>query len=373
MWLQTGLARCSALAVALCMSLLFSIFPGASVSAASVANAVPLSVQVNGAPLVEHACKAPTSPDQVACGALTRTDVRPTAGLRPDAVPPGYGPADLSSAYALNTSAGSGRTVAIIDAFDDPKAESDLGAYRDQFGLPSCTTANSCFRKVDQRGGTSYPAGDTGWAEEEALDIEMVSAVCPKCKILLVEADSPTDDDLGTAVNTAVRLGAKFVSNSYGRVETSADANLYDKYYDHPGVAVTVASGDDGYGVQYPAASRYVTAVGGTSLLPGSNARGWSEYAWQSAGSGCSAAVTKPSWQKDAGCGHRTVADVSAVADPITGLAVYDTYGQTAGSSWAGRARPPRSSLRSTRWPVRRRAPRTRRRSRTSGPTSSTT
>jgi hypothetical protein len=323
-----AIRRASIRALTATVAVLCLITLWTSASAHAAANETPVSAPVRTAVSVKPACAAPTDPDQVSCRALIRTDVTPFAGVRPNAAPPGYGPSDLSSAYALNTSTGSEQTVAIVDAFDDPRAESDLAVYRSQYGLPPCTTANGCFRKVDQRGGTTYPAGDVGWAEEESLDINMVSAVCAKCQILLVEADDAGTDNLGAAVNTAVRLGAKFVSNSYGRAETSSDANLYTKYYDHPGVAVTVSSGDSGYGVQYPAASRYVTAVGGTSLLQGSNARGWSEYAWSYAGSGCSAGITKPSWQKDTGCGHRTVADVSAIADPITGVAVYDTYGK---------------------------------------------
>ncbi len=156
----------------------------------------------------------------------------------------------------------------------------------------------------------------------------MVSAICPNCHILLVEATSATMANLGTSVNTAVSLGAKYVSNSYGGGESSSDTSYDSSYFNHPGVAITVSSGDSGYGVEYPAASRYVTAVGGTSLSRNSGTtRGWSETAWSGAGSGCSSFDAKPTWQKDTGCSRRTVADVSAVADPNTGVAVYDTYG----------------------------------------------
>ncbi len=139
--------------------------------------------------------------------------------------------------------------------------------------------------------------------------------------------------NLGTAVNTAARLGAKAISNSYGAAEFSSETS-YETYYNHPGIAVTVSSGDAGYGVEFPAASQYVTAVGGTSLSPASNTRGWSESTWSGAGSGCSAYVTKPGWQTDAGCSRRTVADVSAVADPNTGVAVYDSYSYQGYSGW---------------------------------------
>jgi hypothetical protein len=278
---------------------------------------------------VKRACAAPTRRGQMSCLTLVRTDVAARQGIQPQVTPSGYGPPDLQSAYAL-PSGGSGQTVAIVDAFDDPNAEADLGTYRAQYGLSTCTTANGCFRKVNETGGTSLPAPDAGWAEEESLDLDMVSAVCPSCHILLVEASQPTTDDLGTAVNTAVSLGAKYVSNSYGGSEDPTDTTSDSTYFNHPGVAITVSSGDSGFGVEYPAASQYVTAVGGTSLSRAANARGWSETAWSGAGSGCSAFDPKPSWQKDTGCARRTVADVSAVADPNTGLAVYDTY-QTAG------------------------------------------
>ncbi|MBB5888939.1 S53 family peptidase [Kutzneria kofuensis] len=273
-----------------------------------------------------HSCATKPAPGYAACTALRRTDS--AARSFSPAAPSGLSPANLQSAYKLPTAGGSGQTVAIVDAYDDPNAEKDLATYRSTYGLPACTTANGCFKKVNQTGGTSYPTGDTGWSEEISLDIDMVSAVCPSCHILLVEATSPSYANLGTAVNTAVRLGATAVSNSYGGGESSAETS-YDSYYNHPGVAITVSSGDSGYGVEYPAASRYVTAVGGTSLRTSSTTRGWTETAWNGAGSGCSAYEAKPSWQHDTSCTRRTVADVSAVADPATGVAVYDTYGES--------------------------------------------
>jgi hypothetical protein len=155
----------------------------------------------------------------------------------------------------------------------------------------------------------------------------MVSAICPKCHILLVEASSASFSNLGAAVNRAVTMGAVAVSNSYAGGDSSGDSTLDSAYYNHPGVAITASSGDGGYGVGYPASSRYVVAVGGTTLNPASGGRGWTESAWSGAGSGCSAYESKPSWQADTGCAGRTVADVSAVADPNTGVAVYDSYG----------------------------------------------
>jgi subtilase family serine protease len=250
----------------------------------------------------------------------------------------GYSPENLASAYKWSTPTGSrwswnGQTVAIVDAYDNPNAASDLATYRSQFGLPPCSSANSCFDKRNQRGGTAPPAGDTGWGQEIDLDIEMVSAVCPNCKILLVESDSNSFADLGAAVNEAYALGANAISNSYGAAEFFGETS-YAGPYNHPGVAITVSSGDGGYGVEVPAAYNTVVAVGGTSLTSAVNSRGWSESAWNGAGSGCSSQISKRSWQTDTGCGRRTVADVSAVADPNTGVAVYDSYGSTGGANW---------------------------------------
>ncbi len=240
--------------------------------------------------------------------------------------PSGYGPTQLRSAYGLtqaSTSNGAGQTIAIVDAYDDPNAESDLGVYRSTFGLTPCTTANGCFRKVNQSGGTSYPRGNQGWAEEISLDLDMASAICPNCKILLVEASSNSFANLSAAVDEAAKLGATEISNSYGGGEYSSETSD-QSHYNHPGIAITVSSGDGGYGVEFPAASQYVTAVGGTTLNQSGSS--FSETVWSGAGSGCSAYISKPSWQKDAGCSRRTVADVAADADPNTGVAVYDTY-----------------------------------------------
>jgi subtilase family serine protease len=274
-----------------------------------------------------HAC-ATAKAGSAHCDALVQNKAATSAKtLKAElAAPSGLSPANLQSAYKLPSStAGSGQTVAIVDAYNDPNAESDLNVYRSQYGLGSCTTANGCFKKVNQTGGTSYPASDTGWSEEISLDVDMVSAVCPKCKIVLVEATSPTFANLGTAENTAASL-ANVISNSYGG--SDAPDSTYGHYYNHPGKAITVSSGDSGYGVEYPASSHYVTAVGGTSLRTASNSRGWTETAWSGAGSGCSAYNTALSGQAGlTGCSRRAVADVSAVADPSTGVAVYDTYG----------------------------------------------
>jgi hypothetical protein len=261
------------------------------------------------------------------CHATMRTDVKSNSS------PQGFTPSQLAEAYDLPSSGGTGMTVAIVDANDDPNAESDLGVYRTQFGLPPCTTANGCFKKVNQNGVEgSYPTADSGWAGEISLDVDMVSAACPSCKIILVEANSANNDDLGTAVNTAASLGAKVISNSYGGPEDDTVVSASSEYYDHPGILVTASSGDSAYGANFPATSQYVLGVGGTSLVQSSStARGWAETAWNDGSSGCSAYIPKPSWQTDADCSKRTVADVSAVADPNTGVAVYDSYGGQGG------------------------------------------
>jgi hypothetical protein len=255
------------------------------------------------------------------------------------ASPQGFGPPDLVSAYALPSSGGSGATIALVDAQDDPNAEADLGVYRSQYGLPACTTANGCFKKVNQNGVQgSYPTADSGWAGEISLDLDMVSAVCPSCKIILVEVTSATTADLGAGVNTAASLGATVISNSYGGPEDSTVASASETYYNHPGVLVVAANGDDSYsaGASFPASSQYVLAAGGTSLVKGTSARGWSETVWSDSGSGCSAYIPKPSWQTDTGCKQRTVGDVSAVADPNTGVSVYDTYGASGWNVYGG-------------------------------------
>jgi len=273
-------------------------------------------------------CAKAPGHDTAGCDAKVVTDVDGVTPLATTSYVYGYGPADLASAY--NLAGGAAPTVAIVDAYDNPNAASDLAAYRSQFGLPPCTVASGCFKKVNQSGNaTPLPAGNVGWGQEIDLDIEMVSAVCPQCKILLVEANSNSLTDLGTAVNRAATMGAAAISNSYGTSGEFFGETSYDSYYNHPHIAVTVSSGDSGYGVEFPAASNHVVAVGGTSLVHSTSARGWSESTWNGAGSGCSAFYSKPSWQSDPSCGARMEADVSAVADPNTGVAVYDTYQQS--------------------------------------------
>jgi subtilase family serine protease len=298
------------------------------------------------------------------CMSALRTDLPIVADAT--ASHDGLGPADLRAAYSLASAAvnrGKGQTVALVDAYDDPTIESDLNTYRAYYGIPPCTTANGCFKKVNQDGEQgNYPlVANPSWEPEIALDTEMVSAICPNCHILLVEANSADEavatsnpvqhSDLGAAVDTAVNLGATEVSNSYGSVGPEPDQTFFDHYYDHPGVAITASAGDQDYGTVWPAASPFVTSVGGTELVRDpTTARGWSESVWGSlfpgvlpdeaegTGSGCSLWEPKPAWQHDAGCSGRTVADVSAVADNV---AIYDSspevggWGVVAGTSIA--------------------------------------
>ena len=317
-----------------------SVVGAAALAASGLAIAAPAGAAQAGPHGISWArsCAAPTRVGTMACNALRvsgATEHVNAMGVTPHATPSGFGPADLYSAYNLPTGGGAGQTVAIVDAYDDPNAAADLATYRAQYGLPACGAG--CFTKVSQTGSTtSLPTKNAGWAEEESLDLDMVSAIAPNAHIILVEAKSATTANLGTAVNRAVTMGAKFVSNSYGGGESSSDSSYDSSYYDHPGVAITASSGDSGYGVEYPAASRYVTAVGGTALTKASNSRGWTESVWstsstEGAGSGCSTDDAKPTWQKDTGCSKRTVADVSAVADPATGVAIYDSYGGDTG------------------------------------------
>jgi subtilase family serine protease len=238
----------------------------------------------------------------------------------------GYGPAEIRSIYSLDVTKGVGQTVAIVDAYDNPNAEKDLATFRSVYKLPACTSKNGCFRKVNQRGGTRPPMADPGWGVEIALDLQAVSAACPNCRILLVEADTADLNDIGAAVNRSVTLGAKIVSNSYGGFEFDGVIDLGERFFSHPGVAVVASSGDAGFNAAlFPASWGAAIAVGGTSVAQTST--GWKSTAWIWAGSGCSTWITKPSWQKDPHCKMRTTSDVSALADPEMGLAVYDTYG----------------------------------------------
>ena len=293
-----------------------------------------------------NSCSQNVKQGYYTCYALRRTDLGFTSKAKvaasPQATPSGYGPSSLDAAYALPSStAGTGQRIYIVDAYNDPNAASDLAAYRTQYGLPACTVANGCFQQLNQSGQTSpLPTGDTGWAGEESLDLDMVSAICPNCGITLIEA-TDASNNLFTAVKEAGTLGAKFVSMSWGGAEDGSEASEDSTYFKSSGVVYTASTGDGAYkaGVIYPATSPDVVAVGGTALSTASNTRGWTESVWKTStteggGSGCSSDEAKPAWQSiisTATCAKRADSDVAADADPATGVAVYQTYG---GSGW---------------------------------------
>ena len=264
-------------------------------------------------------------------------------GRVPDAAAPlatALSPAQLRSAYNLGGgTTGGGRTVAIVDAYGYPNLERDLTIYRNYYGMPACTTANDCLKILDQNGGHNTPRTNLGWSQEQALDVDAVSATCPTCKILVIQTKTNSFANLGQGVITAAQQpGVVAISNSYGGGDL-ADST-YGSYYHHPGIAVTASTGDNGYqGASYPASSAYVTAVGGTTLHMSGTTRS-SETAWSGAGSGCSAynAAVAPS-SFNTGCGKRAIADVSAAADPnYGGLSTYSPTSNKSStwSQWGG-------------------------------------
>jgi hypothetical protein len=327
-------------------------------SAAAAPGAAPLACAAPGRGVT--ACETAASAAAPAAGAISPA--------QSGTAPAGYSPAQLQAAYHLpSASAGTKKTVAVVAPYDDPDAASDLAAYRSQFGLPACAqtlsqSAPQCLTEISESGalitpgsGTA-PAANTSWALQTSAQLDAISAACPECQFLLVEVNSPTISDIGAGVNFAADLGAKVITIGDAQPETSADPTSDTAYFDHPGVAITAAAGNSGYsgtGVDYPAASQYVTAVGGTTLTPAgtgtcttalAGARGWCESAWDDAQgvttSGCALYDPEPAWQAsglpaaDTGCGGlRMVADVSADADPATGIAVYDSYGE---GGWQG-------------------------------------
>ncbi|SCK22606.1 S8 family serine peptidase [Vogesella sp. LIG4] len=329
--------------------LVVSLFGSAGLAAAQNAMILPKAgVAYYHIPV----CPGPANAGTVRCHAHVLTDIKGVpqatkAGGSGTPVLPssGFGSPQFQGAYGLSGlsgSPGSGMTVAIVDAYDNPRAEQDLAYYSTAWGLPSCTTANGCFRKVNQNGGTNYPRANAGWALEIALDVQTVHAVCPNCRILLVEASSSSISNLLAAENYAA-AHANVVSNSWGSSEFSGEAS-YDTYFGR--VLTTVSSGDSGYGAQWPAASRNVIAVGGTTLMlsvTGSSYTRYSEAVWSGSGSGCSKYLPQSVWQSNyflihgnpsPSCNNRVIADVAADADPGTGAAVYDSYGYNGQSGW---------------------------------------
>ncbi|MEO6773304.1 MAG: S53 family peptidase [Kofleriaceae bacterium] len=254
--------------------------------------------------------------------------------VQANAVPQGFGPADLQAAYKIPMTITGTPIVAIVDAYGYPALESDLAAYRTQYGLPACTIANGCLKIVNQTGGATLPGAppaNDDWTIETALDVDMASAACPSCKILVVQATDDQGNGLEIAQNAAASLGATVISNSWGGPEQAGQSLAAEEtYFNHPNIAVFVSAGDNGYndggqGPDYPATSAYTIAVGGTHLVKDASARGWTETAWTSGGSACSLSITKPGYQTNSGCTFKATTDLAAVGDPQTGVAVYNS------------------------------------------------
>ena len=323
--LRSAVSATAILSIAACSGLGGSPSAPGTTNAQSVSQAAvhslnrDLGIPSNGFTLpanVQRACND-FRPGVAHCDALIRTDLH---GVGPDV--PGLYAASLEAAYNLPSTGGSGQVVGIVDAYDNPDVATDIAEYRSFMGL---STAN--FTKYNQTGQQSnYPQGNEGWGVEIALDVEMVSAACPNCTIILVEANSANWSDLQTAEQEAFALGATVVSNSY------SGSGATQSYFTTNKGVILASAGDSGYGIADPADFDTVVAVGGTTLTKGGGgSRGWTETVWSGTGSGCSKKSAKPAWQTDTGCKNRTVGDIAYVADPDTGVAVYDTYG---GGGW---------------------------------------
>jgi len=296
--------------------------------------------------------------------------------------PDGLSPQDIASLYDLpavpaDVPTGSGPTVAVVDAGGTPTLESDLAAYREQYGLGECSIASGCLTVMSQTGSTgNLPALIDGWDFETALDAEAVASACPACRILVVQADSANADDLDAATATAADR-APYVSMSFGSDDATLGASDVASteaiFAAHPDVTFVAASGDLGYATydradgeicggdvrisrtlvsancaQYPATSAHVIAVGGTTATNAGTAAApsWSQTAWNpqesdlnggGASSGCSGWAAMPAAQASAAqavaaCGSaRAATDISAVAD---GFAMYHPDPEGSGRSW---------------------------------------
>lgn len=304
---------------------------------AFIAVAVPTQAApiATSSPRASRVCAARVAPRTVSCLAWVRTGVTGAAAVSPS-VPSGFGPTQFHAAYSLPTTAPTSQTIAIVDAYNNPKVFSDLKAYNAAMGLPAFPKCNqkhktACFKVLNQNGtATPLPNGDVSWGLEISLDVQVAHAICQNCKILLVEASSAEFSDIEIAVNTAVKKGAKIVSNSYGDYGN----DCAEPGYDRPGIAMVVSSGDSGFKVSCPAVLSSVVSVGGTHLTLNGGGGYGSESVWNGSGSGCSAFSQARSWQTSlsgwagTGCGTgRAMNDVAADADPATGAAVFDSYG----------------------------------------------
>ena len=355
---QSGGARTTSLVGLTVLLVALSVVLGAPAAVAMTTSATPSSTEPY------RACPMP-APGSYECEEI----VEPAAYVHARAVAGeilpaeegtgelgGWSPENLKSAYKLPATGGKGETVAIVDAFNYPDAEADLKVFREHYKLvykgteTACTRANECFKKINQKGesaesetATLYPTANRGWSKEMSLDLDMVSAVCPECKLLLVESNTNSLEDLDTAEAKAATESPVAISNSWGNAGEFFEETEFDTYFDHPGIPVVFAAGDTGYGPKYPATSPYVISAGGTQLTKEPLAsRKWSEEVWHnepamgdSTGSGCSEFEPKPAWQTDKGCAKRTDNDVSAVAYK---LSAYDSYEQTGEERWTTRS-----------------------------------
>jgi hypothetical protein len=324
---------------------------GALTGTSGAVRVVTDAVSTSASPSLVYPCGASSAPGTFHCLVIKNTSAHPVAQtVRPEAISAGdgYGPSSLQAAYGLTAASaadGAGTTVAIVDAYNDPSAASDLAAYRSAAGLPALTSGQ--FTQYNQNGQISplpaeAPVTDD-WTAEESLDVDMVSAICPLCKIDLVEANDDSAVNLLPAEQVAAStLGAKYISDSWGAAEVAGENTLDAPYFGVPGVVYVAGAGEDGFsgGAVYPASSPDVVAVGGTTLSTSSGGRGWTESVWDDAkgatGSGCSAYEPQPSWQTSisaitAACSNRVDNDVAADADPVTGVAIYDTSNDNGG------------------------------------------
>jgi subtilase family serine protease len=305
----------------------------------TVVAAAAMVVAINGVAQSASPAAAPTSPTVAALAAPAAAPVEvasPVPVVQATTTVEPFTAAHLQDAYKLpSAQLGSRQTIAVVGAFDYPTAAADLAVYRAQNGLPPCDADFPCFRKVNQRGEAAPPpTGTSSWGLAAALTLQMASATCPNCRLLLVQADDDDWPNLGAAVDTAVRLGADVVATAYLDLE-GGFALAEAVHYNHPGTVIVAAAGHEGFGngigrQVVPAAFPTVVAVGGTTLFRDDSQRGWGERVWSSTSSGCSAYLPKASWQRSGPCGDkRLVADVAAVGDPGTPVAVYDTHGFT--------------------------------------------
>ncbi|HEY3676709.1 MAG TPA: S53 family peptidase [Candidatus Tumulicola sp.] len=299
---------------------------------ASVESAASVQEQIDNGSLIDPCHNLTFGQARCMSLGLRNTAAAPQA-KGADASVRGFGPADLQAAYNIvNTAKNNpGGTVAVIEAGGNPKLESDLKVYRKQFGLPPCTSVNKCLRILNQRGSKGpLPPVENSWLAEQSLDVDMVSANCPNCKIVVIQCST----NLYTGIQAASRLtpAPVAISNSWGGAEYPNQYRADLSIFNHPGVAITASTGDHGYsaGLIFPSTSPNVTAIGGTSLFKATNSRGYTESVWAGAGSGCSSYSKTPKWQKATeqqlgGCSNKLAADVSYIGNPNTGVAVYES------------------------------------------------